>query len=70
MKTQYDKQANAFYISFTNGKAHVAKTVKLNNFLLVDIDKKGKIYGIEILNASTHIPVKFSLSKQKSKTKS
>ena len=69
MKTQYDKQANAFYIKFSNEKAPVAKTVKLNNFLMVDMDKRGKIYGIEILNASTHIPVKFSPSKQKSKTK-
>lgn len=69
MKTQYDKQANAFYIKFSNGKTSVAKTVKLNNFLLVDMDKKGKIYGIEILNASTHIPVKSPLHKSKSKTK-
>ena len=69
MKTQYDKQANAFYIKFSNEKASVAKTVKLNNFLLVDMDKKGKIYGIEILNASTHIPVKFPPHKSKSKAK-
>lgn len=69
MKTQYDKQANAFYIKFSGEKASVAKTVKLNNFLLVDMDKKGKIYGIEILNASAHIPVKPTLFKQKSKTK-
>lgn len=33
----------------------MAKTTPLNDFLLVDTDKKGKIYGIEILDASEHI---------------
>ena len=44
MKTQYDKQANAFYIKFSAEKASVAKTVKLNNFLLVDMDKGKNIW--------------------------
>lgn len=58
MKTTYDKKADAYYIYFQNGKGKVSRTIQLQDFLMVDIGKKGKLYGIEILNASQHIAVK------------
>ncbi len=58
MKVQYDKKADALYIKFQQGK-RVSYTCKLKDFLLVDIGTKNKIYGIEILDASKHIPGKF-----------
>lgn len=56
MKTRYDKIADALYISFQNGKKRSLQTRKLKDFLLIDLDKKGKLMGIEILGASQHIP--------------
>lgn len=64
MKTTYDKKADALYIYFQNGKKKVSRTLKLNNYLLVDIGTQGKVYGIEILDASSHLPVQ-SFPKQK-----
>ena len=56
MKINYDKIADAMYIYFN--KAKVFKTVKMTDRLLVDLDKEGKILGIEILDASSQIKLK------------
>jgi uncharacterized protein YuzE len=53
MKITHDKLADALYVTFKKGV--VARTLKLEDRLLVDTDKKGSILGIEILNASTQI---------------
>ncbi len=53
MKITHDKAADALYVTFKKGV--VSHTVKLDDRLLVDTDKKGNIVGIEILNASTQI---------------
>lgn len=58
----YDKEADAAYFSVKKGK--VAKTKKLEDWLLVDHDASGNIIGIEILWASKH-PMIFSISKKK-----
>lgn len=58
MKINYDKIADAAYISIKKGS--INKTVKLGKFLHADLDKKGKVLGIEILNAS----LKFSKSEK------
>ncbi len=60
MKANYDKISDALYLSVKKGI--VKKTIKMNDCLIVDADKKGNIVGIEILNASSQ----FS-SKDKSK---
>jgi len=57
MKVQYDKKADALYINFQKGKS-VLYTCKLKDFLFVDIGSKNKIFCIEILDASKHIPGK------------
>lgn len=54
MKIQYDKLADAMYIYFR--KAKVSKTIKMKDRLIVDVDKVGKIIGLEILGVSTQIP--------------
>ncbi|MHB8860161.1 MAG: DUF2283 domain-containing protein [Minisyncoccota bacterium] len=54
MKINYDKIADAMYFSLKKGK--VAKTLEMNERLIVDVDKKGNILGIEMLDASSQLP--------------
>ena len=56
MKIQYDKLADAMYIYLREGKT--AKTIKVNDRLFIDIDKKGNALGIEMLGISLHVPKK------------
>ena len=59
MRIEYDKEAQASYIHLKKGK--VAKTIKLMDSLLVDVDGKNAILGIEILG-------NFPIKKGKTKT--
>jgi len=55
MLIKYDKIIDAKYITFLPTKRKrgvVAHTKKVRPWLLVDYDKDGNIFGIEILNAS------------------
>ncbi len=57
MRIEFDKEADAAYIYFKeieNGE--VAETITLNDSMNVDLDKEGKVLGIEILDASEHLP--------------
>lgn len=56
MKIQYDKLADALYIFLKKGR--IQKTIKAGKEVLIDVDKQGRIVGIEILNASRQIPKK------------
>ena len=56
MKIKYDNVADAMYIYLKKGK--IAKTAKMAGRLLVDLDRSGKVLGIEILNASTQMAKK------------
>jgi len=47
MHIKYDKEAQATYITLRKGV--IAKTIKLMDSLLVDVDKKNNLVGIEIL---------------------
>ncbi|MDO8590455.1 MAG: DUF2283 domain-containing protein [bacterium] len=51
MNITYDKKADAMYIYFQKGKK-VARTVELADLLTVDLDKRGKVIGVEVLCAS------------------
>lgn len=53
MKATYDKVADAMYFRLKTGK--VAHTKALDDRLVVDLDKKGNILGIEILDASSQM---------------
>jgi len=56
MKISYDKKADALYIYINKGK--LAKTIKVNSRLLVDVDRSGKLLGIEMLDVSHQMPKK------------
>jgi len=56
MKISYDKIADALYIYLRKGK--VAKTKKVTTRLLIDLDKKGNVLGVEMLDVSHQIPKK------------
>ena len=76
---RYDKKSDAKYITLLPEKQKrgvVARTEKVKPWLLVDYDKDGNVYGIEILNASKN-PLAFLVkedtkpaSKVKARTKS
>ena len=55
MEIRFDEEADALYIQFQTGK--VAKTLKIQQGIAVDIAKDGRIFGIEILDASRRIPL-------------
>ncbi|MEW5768443.1 MAG: DUF2283 domain-containing protein [bacterium] len=50
MKLTYDEKADAIYI-YLNEK-EVAKTVRVSNRVIVDLDKEGNLRGIEVLFVS------------------
>ncbi|MCX6731812.1 MAG: DUF2283 domain-containing protein [Candidatus Parcubacteria bacterium] len=56
MKIQYDKLADALYFYLKKGK--ISKTIKMRDRLIVDVDKDGKIIGLEILGISSQMPKK------------
>ena len=49
-KISYDSVAKALYIRVSRNK--VFKTKAITNSFIVDIDKKGKLVGVEILNTT------------------
>jgi len=54
MKVTRDKKLNVGYVQFRKGSA--VKTLKLRDGLLMDIDRNGKILGIEVLSLSETAP--------------
>lgn len=57
MKIEFDKEADAAYVYFKEiGNGEVAETITLNDSVNVDLDREGKVLGIEILDASEHLP--------------
>jgi len=50
MKIEYDKTVDAVYIKIKTGV--VKKTTKLSNLINADLDKNGKVLGVEILEVS------------------
>lgn len=50
MKITYDTKADALYIQFQTGKGKSTK--KIQDRVLVDLDKNGKLFGIEIIGIS------------------
>lgn len=54
MKITYDKVANAAYMTLRKGK--VAKTVEMSDSVIIDLDRKGNLLGIEMLDASNQLP--------------
>ncbi|MEK6871837.1 MAG: DUF2283 domain-containing protein [Nanoarchaeota archaeon] len=57
MKITYDKDADAIYLEFQDGD--FKKNKKIDNDTIIDLDEKGNILGIEILNVSKKMPKNF-----------
>lgn len=51
MTIQYDRVADAVYMKLADTK--VAKTMEINDNLIIDLDSEGKMIGVEILEASS-----------------
>ena len=56
MEITFDQVADALYIRFQSGR-RVKRTVKLREGLLVDLDRSGRIFGLEILDVSHRMPI-------------
>ncbi|TSC92354.1 MAG: hypothetical protein CEN89_748 [Candidatus Berkelbacteria bacterium Licking1014_7] len=56
MELSFDEKADAFYLRFQKGK--IKKTIEINKGTLMDIDAKGQLLGIEILDVSAKMPIK------------
>ena len=56
MKITYDKIADALYVYLSKKK--VSRTIPVNSSVMVDLDSKGSLVGIEILNVSFQISPK------------
>ncbi|KKS44277.1 MAG: hypothetical protein UV05_C0008G0006 [candidate division CPR1 bacterium GW2011_GWA2_42_17] len=54
MHITYDKKADAMYLYFQKGKK-IARTVELADLLIADLDRKGKVIGVEVLCASRQL---------------
>ena len=54
MKVTYDKNADALYVSFRT--SDIQRTIEISDGFHVDVDSKGKLVGVEMLNASEAIP--------------
>ncbi len=52
-KISYDKDADAMYIKVDKGKYEVSEEIE--NGIILDLDKKGKILGVEILNVKSRL---------------
>ena len=54
MKLEYDKDTDAAYVylKFPIGDGEVKKTKQVHEDIMFDFDDKGKLIGVEILNAS------------------
>ena len=53
MRLKYDPKVDAIYIELAKGR--YSKTKKISDSILVDEDSKGKVLGIEILDAKKNI---------------
>ena len=53
MKVTYDQKVDALYIELKPGAYD--RTKKVTDDILVDVNKKGKVIGVEILDASRNI---------------
>jgi len=56
MEISLDLKADALYIKFQRGK--FAKNKRIDEDTIIDMDDKGRLLGIEILNVTKKVPVK------------
>lgn len=56
MKIEYDREADALYIQFR--EAYVNDNIDIEEGVTIDLDEKGHILGIEILDATKKLSLK------------
>ena len=56
MEISLDWKADALYSKFQEGR--FAKNKKIADDTIIDLDAKGRLLGIEILNVTKKVPVK------------
>lgn len=61
MKTTYDREADALYIRFAD--APVVESQEVRPGVVIDLDKDGRMVGLEILDASEHVSAGAELAK-------
>ncbi len=68
MKFEYDKEVDAgyIYVEYPIKDGEAKKTIELNENIILDFDNKGKLLGVEILNASKVLNRKTLLKAQAS----
>ena len=54
----FDKDANAFYIKISDKK--IVKTIPSGNDTFVDVDERGEIVGLEVLNSTENVTEEFA----------
>ncbi len=57
MEISLDLKADALYIKFQEGR--FAKNRKIDEDTIIDLDAKGKLLGIEILNVTKKVPARY-----------
>lgn len=57
MKITFDKEADAMYIEFSTEE--FATNKKIDDETIIDLDKNGKMIGIELLNVKERMPKDF-----------
>jgi len=53
IRVEYDSKADAMYIWFRKAKYEISEELAEN--VIIDLDKRGRIIGIEILDASKNL---------------
>lgn len=68
MEIEYDKKVDAayIYVGYPIKRGEAKRTIELNENIILDFDNKGKLLGIEILNASKILNKKVLLESQAS----
>ena len=56
MKITYDEVADALYIQF-QPESKIKETIKIREGILCDLDKEGRLFGIEVLDVSSRLPL-------------
>jgi uncharacterized protein YuzE len=52
MKIEYDPERDLLYIYFAEAETKAAQTITITPGVYADFDKKGKLIGIEVIEAS------------------
>lgn len=63
MRLHYDKKKDAFYIRFS--ESPYAESNEMDKGVIFDYDKRGRLVGIEILDASKRLSASFRAQMQR-----